>query len=73
MLGTAFNSVAGFDDGSGIPKNFKYVLGHKRQQGWLESMKREFNAKETKCFWKIIPMSSMPSGRKIVGNRWVYS
>jgi hypothetical protein len=23
MLGVAFNSVAGFDDGSGIPKNFK--------------------------------------------------
>jgi hypothetical protein len=44
MLGAAFNSVAGFLDGSGIPENFKDVLGHKNQQGWWESMKREFNA-----------------------------
>jgi hypothetical protein len=48
MLGAAFNSVAGFDDGRGIRKNFKDVLGHKNQQGWWHSMKREFNAMETK-------------------------
>jgi Reverse transcriptase (RNA-dependent DNA polymerase) len=35
--------------------------------------KKEFNAMETKGVWEIAPMSSMPSGRKIVGNRWVYS
>jgi Reverse transcriptase (RNA-dependent DNA polymerase) len=73
MLGAAINSIDGFDDGSGIPNNFKNVLGHKKEQGWLESMKRDFNAMETKGVWEIIPMSSMPSGRKIVGNRWVYS
>jgi Reverse transcriptase (RNA-dependent DNA polymerase) len=73
MLGAAFNSIAGFDDGSGITNNFKDVLGHNNQQGWWESMKREFNAMETKGYWKIMPMSFMPSGRKIVGNRWVYS
>jgi hypothetical protein len=59
MLGAAFKSVAGFDDGSGIPKTYKDVLGHKNQQGWWESMKREFNAMELKGVWKIIPMSSM--------------
>jgi hypothetical protein len=48
MLGAAFNYVAGFDDEGGIPKNFKHGLGHKNQQGWWESMKREFNAMETK-------------------------
>jgi hypothetical protein len=48
MLGAAFNSVAGFDDGSGLPKNFKDVLGHKIKKVWWESMKREFNAMETK-------------------------
>jgi Reverse transcriptase (RNA-dependent DNA polymerase) len=69
MLGAAFNSVAGFD----VPTNFKDVLGHKNQQGWWESIKREFNDMETKGVWKIIQMSSMPSGRKVVGNCWVYS
>jgi hypothetical protein len=73
MLGAAFNLVAGFDDGSGIPKNFNDVLGHMNQKGWWESMKKEFNAMETKGVWEIVQMSSMPSGRKIVGNRWVYS
>jgi Reverse transcriptase (RNA-dependent DNA polymerase) len=28
---------------------------------------------ETKGVLEIVLMSSMPSGRKIVGNRWVYS
>jgi hypothetical protein len=40
MLGAAVNSVAGFDDGSGIPKNLNDVLGHNNQKGWWESMKR---------------------------------
>jgi Reverse transcriptase (RNA-dependent DNA polymerase) len=73
MLGAAFNSVAGFDDGSGIPKHFKDVLGHQNQKGFWESMKQEFNAMENKGVWEIVPMSSMPHGSKIVGNRWVYS
>jgi hypothetical protein len=71
MLGAAFNSVAVFDDGSGIPKNFKDVLGHKNQKGWWESMKKVFNAMETKGVLDIVQLSSMPSGRKIVGDRWV--
>jgi Reverse transcriptase (RNA-dependent DNA polymerase) len=36
-------------------------------------MKQEFNAIKTKVVWKVIPMSSIPPGRKKVGNRWVYS
>jgi Reverse transcriptase (RNA-dependent DNA polymerase) len=72
MLAAAFNSIAPFDDGSGIPKNFKDVLGHKNQLGCWESMKQEFIAMDTKGVWKIIPMSSLPSGRKRVFNRWVY-
>jgi hypothetical protein len=73
MLGAEFKSNAGLDDGSGIPKTFKDVLGHKNHWGWWESMKQEFNAMETKGVWEIVPMSSMPAGRKIVGNLWVYS
>jgi Reverse transcriptase (RNA-dependent DNA polymerase) len=28
---------------------------------------------ESKAVWKIVPLSSMPPGRKLVGNRWVYT
>jgi hypothetical protein len=48
MLSAAFNSIAGFDDGSDTPKNYKDVLGHKNQAKWWESMKKDCNAMETK-------------------------
>jgi hypothetical protein len=73
MLSAAFNSIAGFDDGRDIPKNYKDVLGHKNQSKWWDSMKKEFHAMESKGVWKIVPLSSMPHGKKIVGNRWVYT
>jgi Reverse transcriptase (RNA-dependent DNA polymerase) len=28
---------------------------------------------ETKGVWNIVPLSSIPHGRKLVGNRWVYT
>jgi Reverse transcriptase (RNA-dependent DNA polymerase) len=65
LLSPAFNSIAGFDDGSDTPKNYKDVLGHKNQDKWW--------AMESKGVWKIFPLSSMPHGRKLVGNSWVYS
>jgi Reverse transcriptase (RNA-dependent DNA polymerase) len=49
------------------------VLGHKNQAKWWESMKKEFNAMKTKGVWNIVPISSMPHGRKLVGNRWVFT
>jgi Reverse transcriptase (RNA-dependent DNA polymerase) len=36
-------------------------------------MKKEFHAMERKGVWNIVPLSYMPHGRKIVGNRWVYT
>jgi hypothetical protein len=36
-------------------------------------MKKEFNAMETKGVWKIVPISSLPHGKKLVGIRWVYT
>jgi hypothetical protein len=70
MLSAAFNSIAGFDDGSDTPKKYK---GHKNQAKWWESMTKEFHTMESKKVWKIVPLSSMPHGRKLVGNRWVYT
>jgi hypothetical protein len=58
-----FNSVAGFDDSSDTPKNYKDVLKHKNQAGWWELMKQEFHAMETTEVWEIALMSSMPPGR----------
>jgi hypothetical protein len=73
MLNAAFNSVAGFDDGSDTPKDYKDVLKHKNQIGWWDSMRKEFIPMETKGVWEIVLMSTVPSGRKIIGNRGVYN
>jgi hypothetical protein len=71
MLEAAFNSVAGFDDGSNTPKTYKEVLKHMNQAGWWSSIKKVFHAMETKGIWEVVLMSSVPAGRKVVGNRWV--
>jgi Reverse transcriptase (RNA-dependent DNA polymerase) len=73
MLSAAFKIIAGFDVGSDTPKNCKDVLGHKNHANWWESMKKELHAMETKGVWKNVPISSMPHGRRLVGNRWVYT
>jgi hypothetical protein len=65
MLNAAFNSVAGFDDGSDTPKTHKDVLQHRNQNGWWDSMK--------KGALEIVHTTSMPPGRKVIGNRWVYN
>jgi Reverse transcriptase (RNA-dependent DNA polymerase) len=65
MLDAAFNSVAGFDDGSDTPKSYKDVLKHENQKGWWDPMKEAFLT----MYGKL----SMPPGRKIIGNRWVYN
>jgi hypothetical protein len=49
------------------------VLKHKNQKEWWDSMKEGFLAMETKGVLEIVLMSSMPPGRKIIGNRWVYN
>jgi Reverse transcriptase (RNA-dependent DNA polymerase) len=36
-------------------------------------MKKEFLAMEPKRVWEIVLMSSMPPGRNIICNRWVYN
>jgi hypothetical protein len=73
ILNAAFNSIAGFDDGSDTPKTYKDVLNHNNPNVWWDSMKEEFHAMETKAVWEIILMSSMPPGRKVIANRWVYN
>jgi Reverse transcriptase (RNA-dependent DNA polymerase) len=38
---------------------------------WWEAMCTEFSNMEHKQVWEITPKSSIPTGRKIIGSRWV--
>jgi hypothetical protein len=49
MIQAAFNSVAGFDNGSNTPRNYKELVKHKNQEGWWASMKKEFLANFFLC------------------------
>jgi hypothetical protein len=69
MIQAEFNSVAGFDDGSSTPTNYKELVIQKNQARWWASMKNEFHGMETKGVLEIVLMSSMPAGRNLVGNR----
>jgi hypothetical protein len=73
MLNAASISIAGFDDGSDTPKTYNDVLKHQNQKVRWDSLKKEFHAMATKGVLEVLLMSSMPPGRKPIGNRWVYN
>jgi hypothetical protein len=53
MLNAAFNSIAGFDDGSDTASTYKDVLKHKNQNGWWDSMKKELVQWRRKTYGKL--------------------
>ena len=65
--------IAGFDDGSNIPKTFYEAKKHKNWKDWWDAMCTEFKNMELKQVWKLVKRSEMPPNRKIIGNRWVYA
>jgi hypothetical protein len=67
MSQASFNSVAGFDDGSDTPNTYKEVLKPKNQSGWWASINKEIHAMETKGFWEVVLISSMPAGQMVAG------
>ena len=39
---------------------------------WFEAIFTEFDNMEEKGLWEVVNRKDMPSGRKIIGNRWVF-
>ena len=50
-----------------IPKNVNEALDH---PGWRQAMIAEMQALESSHTWELVPL---PSGKKVVGCRWVYA
>jgi len=50
-----------------IPKNVTEALDH---PGWRQAMIAEMQALESNHTWELVPL---PSGKKVVGCRWVYA
>ena len=59
-------------DGNPDPKTFQEAQTSPDWPNWWGAMCTEFQNMHSKEVWTIIPRSSIPSSRKIIGNRWVY-
>jgi Reverse transcriptase (RNA-dependent DNA polymerase) len=72
MLTNAFClNIAGFDDGSNVPKSYKDAVKSQKWLNWKEAIFTEFKNMEAKGVWELCKLKDVPPGRKIVGNRWV--
>jgi Reverse transcriptase (RNA-dependent DNA polymerase) len=59
-------------DGSPDPKTYAEAMTSPDRQNWWEAMCTEFANMHTKQVWTIIPKSSIPNNRKVIGNSWVF-
>ena len=76
MITRVFNKeasmIATINDGNPDPKTYKEAKVCKHWEDWWKAMCVEFNNMEQKQVWKICNKRDVPTGRKIIGNRWVY-
>ena len=55
------------------PYNYRDAMNRKDTPKWWNSMCVEFFNMHDKNVWRITKKIDVPTGRKIIGNRWVYS
>jgi hypothetical protein len=39
---------------------------------WEQAVQEELQSHASRCTWELVPQSSLPSGKKLVGCRWVF-
>ena len=61
------------DDGQNIPKMYLDAKNGDDWKNWWNAVKTELHNMEEKDVWDIVPRSELPSGRKLIGNRWVFT
>ena len=64
--------VANIHNGNPEPKTHFEAKQSKDWKHWWDAMCTEFKNMEEKKVWKIINKTELPTGRKLIGNRWVY-
>jgi Reverse transcriptase (RNA-dependent DNA polymerase) len=71
--GNEQNLTATIYDGNPEPKTFQETKKSKNWKEWWDAISTEFDNMEEKGVWEICEKDNVPSGRKIIGNRWVFS
>jgi Reverse transcriptase (RNA-dependent DNA polymerase) len=78
MLAREFNPTeltyaSTIHDGNPDPKNYVEAKNSKDWNKWWEAMCIEFKNMDNKKVWNIILKTDVPTGRKLIGNRWVFA
>jgi hypothetical protein len=60
-------------DGNPEPKSVAEAKKTKDWEKWLKAIFIEFDNMEEKEVWEVVNRKDIPSGRKIIGNRWVFA
>ena len=60
-------------DGNPDPKTYLEAKQSSDWPNWWAAMCTEFDNMHKKQVWTILEKTSIPNGRKIIGNRWVYA
>jgi hypothetical protein len=70
---TALASQQSAPDMSIFPSTYHEALKRRDHYHWWTAMKVKIHNAESKNIWRIVKKSSLPQGRKIIGNRWVFA
>ena len=65
--------LANIHDGNPEPKNILEAKQTKQWPKWWESISTEFRNMEEKNVWEVVERKDIPSGRTVIGNRWVFA
>ena len=55
------------------PITYRDAMKRKDKEKWQEAINLEFKNIEDKKVWKLFKKKDIPTGRKIIGNRWVFA
>ena len=58
------------------PKSFNEAWNHPdevQREKWREAIRKEFQDMKRRGVWKVIPRTEMPSGRRCVKHKWVFT
>ena len=69
----ALASMGGNPEYNPAPANYYEAMTRKDSPQWWISICTEFDNMHDKVVWRIVKISDVPSGKKIIGNRWVFA
>ena len=55
------------------PNTYRQAMNSHDKLQWSIALKHELRSCEARRVWRIVKKSNVPKGRKIIGNRWVFT